>query len=112
MPNINHEKSSIDFRMTKKPGTLETAKYKGVLSHEERMDLALLLLNDIRPIQKRSDEADFGFLSYLLQMAILEAQDIASGSNGESDSAPGVSGDSSDDASTPGGPSLKSVAEI
>lgn len=54
---------------------------------EERLELALLLLKDLNPLKEKADEEGFEFLSYLLSMAILEAQSVASG-HGESLMAP------------------------
>lgn len=52
---------------------------------DERTDAALLLLKGLNPLQAQADADGFGFLSYLLRMAILEAQAIASGSFDESE---------------------------
>ena len=70
-------------------------------SFDERTEAALRLLKDLNSIQEKADEAGFGFLSYLLRMAVLEAQAIASGSTGESDKLPCDAGDSSYEARAP-----------
>jgi hypothetical protein len=69
---------------------------------EERTDAAMLLLKGLNPLQAKADEDGFKFLSYLLRMAVLEAQAIASGSNGEVERPPCDAEDSSYDAGTPG----------
>lgn len=52
-------------------------------SMDETTESALSLLKGLNPLQAKADEDGFGFLSYLLRMAILEAQAIASGSSGD-----------------------------
>jgi hypothetical protein len=60
--------------------TLKVAKHdSSELSGEERLEVAMLLLNDLRPLKKMVDEAGFEVLSYLLGMAILETQLIVGG---------------------------------
>jgi hypothetical protein len=60
--------------------TLKVAKHdSSKLSGEERLEVAMLLLNDLKPLKKMVDEAGFEFFSYLLGMAILETQLIAGG---------------------------------
>lgn len=49
------------------------------LSQEERLDLAVQLLKDLKPLKAKADEAGFEFLSYLLGMAVLEVNSIADG---------------------------------
>ena len=52
-------------------------------SIDETTESALSLLKGLNPLQAKADEDGFGFLAYLLRMAILEAQAIASGSSGD-----------------------------
>jgi len=60
--------------------TLKVAQHDSPeLSGEERLEVATLLLNDLRPLKKIVDEAGFEFLSYLLGMATLETQLIVGG---------------------------------
>ena len=58
-------------------------------SMDERTDAAVMLLKGLNPLQVQADKDGFSFLSYLLRMAIMEAQEIASGSTGEFDKPPG-----------------------
>lgn len=51
------------------------------LSQEERLGLAVQLLKDLKPLKANADEAGFELLSFLLSMAVLEVQSIASGSD-------------------------------
>ena len=48
-------------------------------SMDERADAAVMLLKGLNPLQVQADQDGFSFLSYLLRMAIMEAQEIASG---------------------------------
>lgn len=70
-------------------------------SAEETVEAAILLLKGLNSLQEKADAEGFGFLSYLLRMAILEAQAIASGSTGESDELRHETGDSSYGAGSP-----------
>ena len=56
-------------------------------SMEEKTEAAMVLLRSLNSLQEKADEDGFGFLSYLLRMAVLEAQAIASSSTGEQDRA-------------------------
>jgi len=49
------------------------------LSNEERVALAVQLLKDLKPLKKMADETGNEFLSYLLDMAVLEVHSIAGG---------------------------------
>ena len=49
------------------------------LSQEERVALAVQLLKDLKPLKTMADEAGNEFLSYLLDMAVLEVHSIAGG---------------------------------
>ena len=71
-------------------------------SPDERVEAALLLLKGLNPLQEKSDEEGFDFLSYLLRMAVLEAQAIASMSASEPDRLPRDVADSSYEVSPPG----------
>ncbi len=59
------------------------------------------MLKDLSPLEARAEEDGFGFLSYLLRMAILEAQAIASGSNEETEKRIYESDDSTYDCNPP-----------
>ena len=62
--------------------TLKVAQHdSSELSGEERLELAMLLLKDMRPLKTMVDEAGFEFLSYLLGIAILETQLIVGGAS-------------------------------
>lgn len=58
------------------------------LTQQERTDVAILLLKDLNPLQEKANQEGFGFLTYLLRMAIMEAQAVASGSSGEPETLP------------------------
>ncbi len=49
------------------------------LSDEERLKVSVRLLKDLKSLKEISDKGECSFLSYLLEMAILETQSIASG---------------------------------
>ncbi len=62
--------------------TLKAAQHdSSELSGEDRFEVAMLLLNDLKPLKKMADEAGSEFLSYLLGMAILETQLIVGGAS-------------------------------
>jgi len=70
MPNPNKEK----------PNKVNLAKYgDSKLSEEDKMELSVQLHKELKSLKGRADEQGFTFLSYLLEMALLETQSIVSG---------------------------------
>lgn len=65
------------------------------LPMEERVEVALLLLKNLNPLQEKADAEGFSFLAYLLRMAVLEAQAIATQSVAEPQGGSGEIDDSS-----------------
>jgi len=57
----------------------------------------MLLLKDLKPMKETADRAEYNFLSYLLGMAILEAQSIASGTGDVYAAHCGICGSSHDE---------------
>jgi hypothetical protein len=50
---------------------------------DETSEVVLVMLESLNQLQEKTEREGFDFLNYLLQMAIMEAQEIASGSNHE-----------------------------
>ena len=64
------------------PGELKLAKHDDSnLYGEERLKLAMQLLDDLIPLKKKADESGLNFLSYLLGIAVMETHSIASGAD-------------------------------
>ena len=60
---------------------------------EKRKDAAFSLLKELKGILAQSDKYEFAFVSYLLRMAILEAESVASDADSYSlDGAPHAPG--------------------
>ena len=63
--------------MTEKPGKLTDLSYVGARSADHKNEMALSIFGELSGLLAASDKQGFSFLSYLLRMAQLEAQTIA-----------------------------------
>jgi len=70
-------KSNSPYYPTNKRSSRENPEAEGLLS----------LLKDMNLLQQAAEKKGYEFLSYLLHMAILEAQSLASGGERDQDSA-------------------------
>lgn len=57
-------------------------------SNEERTAAAFSIVKELKKMHEKCDKNGFSFLSYLLQMAILEAQAVASGESTDTNTDP------------------------
>lgn len=51
------------------------------MANDNRTESALEILKDLRNIREKSEHSNYNFLTYLLQMAILECEALACGNH-------------------------------